>query len=71
MVEDDETERRELMMGFSINYLYLTAVGEIYGNLMRITDKFSQYIKNKIYVPQRRVEIDVEEMSGKIECLFE
>jgi gamma-glutamylcyclotransferase (GGCT)/AIG2-like uncharacterized protein YtfP len=45
MDEDDETERN-LKMSFSINYHYLTVLGEIYQNLMRITDKFYQYIKN-------------------------
>lgn len=45
MDEDDETERN-LKMSFSINYHYLTVLGEIYQNLMRITDKFYKYIKN-------------------------
>jgi hypothetical protein len=45
MDEDDETDH-DLKMSFSINYHYLTALGEIYDSLMRITDKFSQYIKN-------------------------
>jgi len=33
-------------MSFSINYHSLTVLGEIYDNLMRITDKFYKYIKN-------------------------
>ncbi len=45
MDEDDETDH-DLKMSLSINYHYLTALGEIYDNLMRITDKFYRYIKN-------------------------